>query len=284
MSISVLVLTLNEEANLGPCLRSVSWCDDVVVLDSFSSDRTVEVARAAGARVFQREFDDFAGQRNHAIDNISFSHEWVFQLDADERFTPALVSECEDVIARDEGSGYLVPSKMMFQGRWLRWSGMYPSYQMRLMKLGEIRFVQKGHGQREADAVRGVGYLREPYLHFSFSKGLREWAERHRRYAREEAEEAMKASMPAGRIAAGLFSLDPVRRRRALKGLSFRMPARPLMRFAYVYLLRIGFLDGWPGFRYCRLMAWYEKMIAEHLRACRSGGRRILVPHDGDHS
>jgi glycosyltransferase involved in cell wall biosynthesis len=273
LAISVLILTLNEEDNILPCLASVAWCDDVVVLDSFSSDRTVEIARGAGARVFQRKFDDFAGQRNWAIDNISFANSWIFQLDADERFTPELKRECEEVVSRDERSGYLVPSKMMLQGRWLRWSGLYPSYQMRLMKLGEIRFMQKGHGQRESEALRSVGYLREPYLHFSFSKGLSEWATRHRRYAREEAEEGMKASMSAGRIVAGLFSFDPIRRRRALKELSSRMPARHVMRFAYMYLFRLGILDGWAGFRYCRLMAWYEKMIVENLHDLRRRGK-----------
>ena len=274
MAFSVLVLTLEEEDNVLPCMQSVSWCDDVVVLDSFSSDRTVELARAAGARVYRREFDDFAGQRNHAVDDIRFKHGWLFQLDADERFTPELRRECEDVIARDERSGYLVPSRMMFEGRWLRRSGLYPSYQMRLMKLGEIRFVQEGHGQREAEALRGVAYLREPYEHHSFSKGLREWAERHRRYAREEAEEALGTSMSTGRIVGGLFSFDPIRRRRALKELSFRVPARPLLRFFYNFLLRGGILDGWPGFRYCRLMAWYEKMIVENIRQLR--GRRAV--------
>ena len=284
MAFSVLILTLDEEGNLPGCLESVAWCDDVVVLDSLSSDRTVEIARAAGAKVYQREFDDFAGQRNHALGNIKFKHRWVFHLDADERFTPRLRRECEKAIVRDERSGYLVPSKMMLEGRWLKRSGMYPSYQMRLMKLGEISFVQKGHGQREADAARGVGYLHEPYLHFSFSKGLREWSERHRRYARDEAEEALKESMPAVRILTGMFSFDPIRRRRALKQLSFRLPARPLMRFAYMFLFRGGICDGWPGFRYCRLMAWYEKMISEHLRAIRSGGERVPTGDGAGHS
>jgi glycosyltransferase involved in cell wall biosynthesis len=282
VAFSVLVLTLDEEGNLPGCLESVSWSDDVVVLDSFSSDRTVEIARASGARGYRRAFDDFAGQRNYAIDEIPFSHDWVFQLDADERFTPELRRECEDVIARDEKSGYLVPSRMMFRGRWLRWSGLYPSYQMRLMKLGEIRFVQKGHGQREAEALRGVGRLREPYLHYSFSKGLGEWTGRHRRYAREEAEEVLRSSVSLWRIARGVFSFDPVRRRRALKELSFRLPARPPLRFTYMYFLRLGLLDGWPGFRYCRLMARYERMIVENLRLLRAEsaarGRRAQRP------
>ena len=91
---SVLILTLNEEADLPRCLESVAGCDDIVVLDSGSKDGTPEIARAAGARVFERTFDTFAGQRNFAQREIPFRHRWVFHLDADERFTPALMAEC----------------------------------------------------------------------------------------------------------------------------------------------------------------------------------------------
>ncbi len=180
---SVLILTRNEEQNLPDCLASVKWCDDIVVLDSLSTDRTVAVARDGGARLVERLFDDFAAQRNYALDKIPFRHPWVFHLDADERFTEPLRRECEAEIAADRQSGFLVPSKLMFMDKWLRWSGMYPVYQMRLMKLGEIRFIQTGHGQREADAKRGVGKLHEPYLHYNFSKGLDDWREKHERYS-----------------------------------------------------------------------------------------------------
>ena len=191
---SVLILTRNEEQNLSDCLASVKWCDDIVVLDSLSTDGTVAVARSAGARVVERSFDDFATQRNYALDKIPFQHPWVFHLDADERFTKSLQRECETVIAEDQQSGFLVPSRLMFMDKWLRWSGMYPVYQMRLMKLGEIRFIQAGHGQREAEAKRGVSKLREPYLHYNFSKGLDDWREKHDRYSTKEAEEPAGAT------------------------------------------------------------------------------------------
>ncbi len=270
MSISILILALNEKLNLPACMGSVSWSDDVVVLDSYSTDRTVEIAEKAGARVFRRSFDDFARQRNYALDNIDFKHPWVFHLDADERFTDELRRECVTAVAEDKCSGFMVPSKTIFLGRWLRWAATYPVYQMRLMKVGEVRFVQKGHGQREHRALRGISSLREPYLHSPFSKGLAEWFERHRRYAKQEATESMRESRRSTLDLAGLVSLsDPVRSRRALKNLSFRLPWRPFLRFVYMYFLGMGFLDGWPGFRYCRLMAWYERMIVEELKELR---------------
>jgi glycosyltransferase involved in cell wall biosynthesis len=263
---SVLILTRNEEQNLPDCLASVKWCDDIVVLDSLSTDRTVAVARSAGARVVERSFDDFATQRNYALDKIPFQHPWVFHLDADERFTESLQGECEAVIAADRQSGFLVPSKLMLMDKWLRWSAMYPVYQMRLMKLGEIRFIQTGHGQREAEAKRGVGKLREPYLHYNFSKGLDDWREKHDRYSTKEAEESLRERQN-GQIAwRDLWGTDPVARRRALKRLSTRLPCRPTLRFLYMYVLRLGFLDGWPGFVYCRLLATYERMIVMKLK------------------
>jgi glycosyltransferase involved in cell wall biosynthesis len=266
VGISVLILTHDEAANLPACLRSVSWCDDVVVVDSYSTDRTVEAAAQAGARVFQRRFDDFAGQRNYAIDNAEFKHEWVFHLDADERFTPELLAECRQVTAEDRCSAFMVPSKMMLGGRWLRHAATYPVYQMRLMKLGEVRFVQHGHGQREGDAVRGVGRLTEPYLHYSFSKGLGEWFERHERYASQEAQECLRELRSGAFRRADLLSRDAVARRRALKKLSARLPCRPLLKFAYMYFVRLGCLDGLAGLTYCRLQAAYERMICVKLK------------------
>ena len=262
---SVLILTLNEEQNLPDCIASVKWCDDIVVLDSLSTDRTVELAKATGVRLYQRRFDDFASQRNFALDQVPFKHPWVFHLDADERFTEPLRRECETAIAADQRSGFLVPSKLMFMDKWLRWSGMYPVYQMRLMKVGEIRFIQKGHGQREADAKRGVGTLREPYLHYNFSKGLDDWREKHDRYSTKEAEESGQRQDHSIRWG-DLMRSDPVARRRALKQLSMRLPCRPMLRFLYMYVLRLGFLDGRPGLVYCRLLAKYEAMIVTKMR------------------
>jgi glycosyltransferase involved in cell wall biosynthesis len=266
MIVSVLILTRNEEQNLPDCLASVKWCDDVVVLDSCSTDRTAAVAKSAGARVFERTFDDFASQRNYALDEIPFQHPWVFHLDADERFTEPLQRECAVVTAQDEYSGFLVPSKLIFMGKWLRRSSMYPVYQMRLMKLGEIRFIQTGHGQREADAKRGVGKLREPYLHYNFSKGLEDWRGKHERYSTKEAEESLEERQNGQIGWRDLTGTDAVARRRALKRLSMRLPCRPTLRFLYMYVLRLGFLDGRPGLMYCRLLATYEKMIVTKLK------------------
>ena len=273
VNFSVVILTYNEERNIQACLDSLRCCDEVVVVDSFSTDRTREIAHAAGCKVVEREFDDFAGQRNWAMDSIDFKHKWVFHLDADERFTPELAGECEDVVHEDLFSGYMVASKLMFMGKWLKRSAGFPVYQMRLAKLGEIKFIQHGHGQREADAIRGVGFLRRAYLHFPFKKGMQEWHDKHLCYADDEARLALEEAGVAGVGAGALMAADPVLRRRALKRLSRSLPLRPALRFLYMYILKMGFMDGAAGLRYCRMMAEFERMIDVRLTELKRGSR-----------
>lgn len=262
---SILVLTKNEAANVAACLDSVSWCDDVVVLDSNSEDGTREIAAARGARVFQRAFDDFGAQRNHALDNIEFKHEWVFHLDADERFNEALKQECEQVIAKDERSAYFVANRLLFLGRWIKRSSQYPYHQVRLVKRGEARFAKSGHGQKEDLALRGTGYLRTPYDHLNFSKGIADWVERHNRYSSEEAAEA--SAMCEGPIPfTDLLSADSLVRKRALKRLHARLPARWLFKFVYLYAWKLGFLEGYPGFAYCMLNGFYDFLISAKIK------------------
>jgi glycosyltransferase involved in cell wall biosynthesis len=280
VTISVLVLTLNEEANLAACLSALSSSDDIVVLDSFSTDQTTELAKRLGARVIQRKFDSFAGQRNYALDTVNFKYDWILHIDADEVVTAALQREMFEAIQSERLDAYRIPSKTMFFVRWLRFSGMYPTYQVRLGRKGRFRFKQVGHGQREDIAPDRVGTLKEPYLHYSFSKGLAEWFEKHNRYSTDEAQEAVRQLSGSGGLDwAGLLSSDPTRRRRAVKQLSIRLPFRPALRFLYMYVFRLGFLDGRAGLAYCRLLAIYEYMIVMKMREIRSG-QRARLPDD----
>jgi hypothetical protein len=263
---SVLILTLNEESDLPCCLESVAECDDIVVLDSGSTDRTREIAREVGARVFHRTFDTFAGQRNFAQREIPFRHRWVFHLDADERFTPTLLAECTVATKRDDVAGFYVAPRMLWRGRWIPRCTDFPAYQARFARVPDFDFVDVGHGQRERPGTR-MGWLEEGYLHDLSSGGTSEWLEKHRRYARAEAKAHLaNAGESAWRT---LFSTDALLRRRAMKRLSFQLPARPLLRLIYQYALRRGFLDGAAGWEYCRLLARYEGFIAAEIRALR---------------
>jgi glycosyltransferase involved in cell wall biosynthesis len=259
--ISVLILTLNEEENLAACLDSIGWCDDILVVDSFSTDRTLDIAERRGCRLLQRRFDSFASQRNFGLEKGNWKHDWVLHLDADEVVTPDLRDELLRTARGGAKDAYRLASKMMFQGRWLKHSGMYPCYQVRFGRRDKLRFVQVGHGQREALPGEALGTLREPLLHYSFSKGLDDWFEKHNRYSTQEAQHQI-AGGPTKRLPLGSFgSRDPVVRWRAMKELSSRLPARPLFRFLYLFFFRLGFLDGIPGFHYSVLVSIYDYMI-----------------------
>lgn len=270
--ISVVILTLNEAVNLRRCLESVAWSDDVVVVDSGSTDETVEIARAAGARVILRPFDTFAGQRNHAMDSGAFRNGWVLHLDADEVVTPALRDELLTIAAAPSGMFpvYRVPSRLIFMGRWLRHAGMYPAYQVRMGRADQLRFIDYGHGQRETHPPESVGTCRNPMDHHNFSKGVNDWFARHLRYARREAMQSVEESgrHPALR---DLVGGDATTRRRALKQLAYRMPLRPLLRFLYIYVGKRGFLDGVAGLRYACMIATYQYFIDLNEHELREG-------------
>jgi glycosyltransferase involved in cell wall biosynthesis len=259
---SAVILTLNEEVALPKCLSSLKGCDDIVVLDSGSTDKTASIATAAGARVFNRPFDTFALQRNYAQTQIPFRHPWVFHIDADERMTPELDGECRAAAVASDLDGFRIAPKMFFEGRWVRHCTDYPAYQARFVRAPRFEFAQAGHGQRESAAMR-LENLRNSYTHDLSIYGRAAWLEKHRRYARAEAAGLSFASEDdsIGR----LLSSDPLSRRRALKRLSFRLPFRPTLRFLYQYGLRGGFLDGKQGLDYCVLLGRYERFISEEI-------------------
>jgi glycosyltransferase involved in cell wall biosynthesis len=271
---SVLILTKNEESNLPACLAALPWCDDIVVLDSYSADGTVSIAGAAGVRVVQRAFDDFGSQRNFALKEISFKHPWVFHLDADERFNDQLRKECDAVIAADQHSAYWVANRIIFLGRWIRRCTQYPYPQVRLVKVGEVTFAKAGHGQREEAVLRGVGHLKQAYDHFNFSNGIGEWVDKHNRYSGEEVLLALELQdQPLA--AKELFSRDSTLRRRAMKRLHARLPARWVVKFLYLYVFRFGFMEGYPGFAYCMLQGFYDFLISVKIRERRNSEKRI---------
>jgi glycosyltransferase involved in cell wall biosynthesis len=260
VSISILVLTLNEEANVAGCLESVAWSDDVVVLDSFSTDRTVEIAGAHGARVLQRPFDNYAGQRNFGLQDIKYRNPWVLMLDADER-VPAELSE--EMLAAVRAAD---PSVALFRmrrkdhlfGRWIRGSSGYPTWFGRLARIGRVWVERPINEEYHADGA--LALLRGHLHHYPFNKGFAAWLAKHDQYSSMEAQ--LRVANPPAPVRFGeLFSADPTARRRTAKVLAYRMPARPLLMFAGLYLLRGGFLDGRAGFTFSLLRAWYEFMI-----------------------
>lgn len=274
--VSVLIMTFNEEENLPACLASVAWSDDVVVLDSYSTDRTVEIAEAAGARVVQHRYDNESGQRMFGLTRIPFRNAWVYTPDADE-LTPDDLRDEMLAIAADPArpeAYFKARYRNMFMGRWIRHASLYPTWITRLVRPDRVRLEREVHSVCIADGPEGL--LTGHFVHYSFNKGMHAWFDKHNRYSTVEAQLATSAPPKPVRLAELLSSRAELRRP-ALKALASRMPFRSTLRFLYMYVLRGGFLDGWPGYVYCRLISGYEFMIAlktEELRR-RARGERI---------
>lgn len=270
--VSAMVFTLNEAIHLPSCLASLAWTDDVIVVDSFSTDRTAEIAHAAGARFFQHRFEGFGKQRMWALEHAKPRHEWVLILDADERVTPELARELAakiGAVAR-EVAAFRVKRRFYMWGRWLRHSNLYPSWVVRLVRVGRVEYVNRGHA--ETQEVHGATESLDNDLIDENLKGIDEWFERQNRYSSREAEYELQQEAQPFRWRA-LWSADPLARRAASKRLAATLPFRPTLYFLYSYVLRGGFLEGRDGLVFCAMKSEYQRMIVVKKHDLRRGRR-----------
>lgn len=258
---SIYILTYNEEIDIAACIESALVSDDIIVVDSLSTDRTVEIVQNYPVQVVQHAFESHGRQRTWMLREVPTKHEWVYILEADERMTPALFAECLEAIKSQNYIGYYVAEQVIFMNRWIRRSTQYPRYQMRLFRKDKVWFTDYGHTEREV-CDGPTSFLRETYPHYTCSKGLSRWIEKHNRYSSDEAAETLR-QLEAGKVKWWdvFFGSTEVERRRALKDVSLRLPLRPLVRFFYMYFLLGGFRDGQPGLAWCTLQAFYEYLI-----------------------
>lgn len=285
IGVSVLLLTKNEEIDLPGCLASVDWSDDVVVYDSFSTDQTKDQALGFGARFVQRPGQDpslaYGGNegihRTWGIHQIPYKHSWLFVIDADERLTPEAAAELQAIASNPDPLyvAYRIRRRDFYQGRQLRHVQTSPWY---------IRFFRPEflHYQRLVNPVTvvdgAVGELQHPLDHYPFSKGLSHWIARHNSYSSFEAQQILqnRASQEPFSLPAAFLERDFNRRRFHQKELFYRLPARPLIKFLLLYVLKRGFLDGRPGFTYALLQSIYEAMIV--LKVQELEQRQASVP------
>lgn len=270
--VTAIILTLNEADNIARCIDCLTRADEIVVVDSGSTDATLSHARQArgDVRILTHPFKDFGDQRNWALEHGGARNDWILFVDADEFCDDALLDEIAAfVMAPSDKVGAFIAGRNYFLGRWLRHSTLFPSYQLRLLKLGAVTYVRHGHGQREVTSGP-LHYLMQGWRHEGLSKGVADWIGRHNRYSSNDVELLvdMRLRPMAWR---DLLSANVRLRRMALLQLSTRIPLRPYWMFLYRYVIRRGFMDGRAGLVYCQLiMAHYlhmEAKLAERAHA-----------------
>ncbi|NLE75381.1 MAG: glycosyltransferase family 2 protein [Chloroflexi bacterium] len=236
-----MVLTKDEERHLPDCLKSLAWADEVLVFDSFSGDRTVEIARQMGARVAQRRFVDYPRQRQAALE--AAGGDWVFFVDADERVTPELAAEIGEVILQPTPVGWWVPRRNIIVGRWIRHTGWYPDYQLRLMRPNRARY-DLSRQVHELVVLEGEeGHLRSEMVHYNYDT-WGEFVRKQSRYARFDAR---------------ILWREGVRPR------PWKFVTQPLREFRRRYLTLQGYRDGLHGLLLSLLMAYYQVLVYTQL-------------------
>lgn len=260
--VSVIILTWNEEINITECVESLQGFSEVIVVDSGSTDGTCQiiVERFPQVRVFTNPFEDFGQQRNWAIDYTEPKEDWILFIDADEFMEPPLAEEIRKFVSDPGGvvGGYIA-GRNYFLGKWLKRCTFFPSYQLRLLKCGEVSYEKAGHGQKELTAGSLI-YLKESWRHEAFSKGVANWIARHNSYSSEEIQLIMQLREESVAVR-DVFTSDPIVRRRVLKRVAAKVPFRAVLNFFYGYFWKFGFLDGRRGLQYCLLRFTHEVHI-----------------------
>jgi len=274
--LSVLVPVKNEAANLRDCLASVSFAREIVVIDSGSTDGTQTIAEAAGARVIQFTWDGkLPRKKNWALESVSWHHEWVLIIDADERITPALERAIREAICRTEVDGFYLNRRFWFLDGWINHCGYFPSWNLRLFRhrLGRYEQIEIGNDIPSGDnevhehvLLNGrVEYLSTPMEHYAFPD-IATFVEKHDRYSWWEAVARTKIQAPHEKSLRAIPFGTRLERKRWLRNFATRASFRPGLRFVYHYVWKQGFRDGYRGWVLCRLLASYERMIVSKQR------------------
>ncbi|HEY2787283.1 MAG TPA: glycosyltransferase family 2 protein [Fimbriiglobus sp.] len=268
--ITVIILTFNEKSNLPDALDSVvGWAREVFVVDSYSTDQTVDIALSytdRGVRVVQHAFENYSKQWNWALSRLPFTGDWVLKLDADERVTEEFKREVEIILATavPDLEGISFRRRIFFMNRPLNWGGVSQNHDMRMWRAGAARFDDRP--VNEHALVGGKITLLKSFLDHRDTKSVSDWLDKHNRYSSLEAR-ALTAGDMTGGVAVRLFGTAG-ERRMWLRSVYFRLPGRSFFYFLYRYLFRLGFLDGRAGFRYALLYAtflyWIDLKIAEY--------------------
>ncbi len=263
--LSVLVVTRNEAGRMAACLSALAAFDDVVVIDSGSTDDTVLIAQSFGARVVPFTWNgQYPKKRQWCLDHLELAHDWVFFVDADEIVTPALADEIRRVMAAPAHQGYFIDGRYVMRDKVLRFGlknskiALFDRRQFSFPDIPDLYIPgmgeMEGHYQPLPDSGATIGRIKSPLLHYAYDGG-ESWESRHQRYAQWEAGMNARDAWPA----------DPVRSRQVMKQIFRGLPFRPLAAFLHCYFAKLGVLDGGAGFRLARDRYRYYAMVA---RSC----------------
>ncbi|PKN88630.1 MAG: glycosyl transferase family 2 [Chloroflexi bacterium HGW-Chloroflexi-8] len=262
--ISIIILTYNEAQNIEDCIKSIGeWADKIFIVDSYSSDQTMLIAKKLGINFVQNHWVSFAEQRKWSINNLELTNDWILFLDADERLTIEVKQEITSLLTQEllRENGFYIRRRFFFLDKWLRHGGYYPSPEIRLMKRQQVQFIDEGGGARERFIVNGlVGHLQKDIFHL-YNKGITEWIMKHLKLAQLEAEADLLTKNQANRVDL-IGSIGSTNWLRVNIWNKLPRTIRPFLLFIYRYFLKFGFLDGKQGLYYCFLHDfWFPFLI-----------------------
>ena len=263
LPISVIILTYNEEKNIEECLKSVhGFFDEIFIVDSYSTDNTIEICKKYTDKIYQREFEDYSSQRNWGFNNLPIKTEWILNLDADHRVTKELLDELYKIYSHkieEDIKGFLISRRTIFMGKWIRYGAHYPVYHAVLFKKGFGKCEKRLYDQHFI--IEGkVKKLKGDIIDI-VSDSIDKFIFKHIKWAELEAQEQLLKRH--SEIKPYLFG-NPIQKRRLYRNFYNKMPLfiRPFLYFFYRYFIRLGFLDGIEGLIFHFLHAlWYRFLI-----------------------
>ena len=268
LPISVIVLTFNEKLNLQECLDSVcNYVDEIIVVDSYSNDNTIEIAKKYTDKIYQNKFVNQAKQFIWALANANIKNEWILRIDADERWTKDGFEELREIIEKDKADGVYVKMKIFFMGRWIMHGGFYPNYFLRVYKKSKGKMEDRWMDEHiKVDGKTIVSSIDVIESNYDRQKNISLWTDKHNKYSTREAIEFLiqKHNLKSMDTVANFWGNKTERKRWLKEKFYFRIPLflRPFLYYIHRYIFKLGFLDGKEGFIFHYLHAfWYRFLV-----------------------
>ena len=268
LNITAIILTYNEKRNLPDCINSIKdFINEIVVVDSFSNDETIEIAKSYGCKTYQNKFINQAKQFIWATNNVDMVNEWILRIDADERWTKEGFDELRKIIEQDSTDGVYVKMKIFFMGRWIKNGGFYPNYFLRVYKKSKGKMEDRWMDEHiSVDGKTVISNIDVIESNYDRQKNISLWTDKHNRYSTREAIEFLIAKHKLKEMdsVANIFGNKTEKKRWLKENLYFRVPLfiRPFLYYIHRYIFKLGFLDGKEGFIFHYLHAfWYRFLV-----------------------